>query len=128
MIIDIVVPVFNAAALLRRCLAALDRHTPPEQAQLLLIDDASPDPGIQTLLADWQANSPLRPTLLLNPENLGFVGTVNRAFSCTDNDVLLLNADTEVTPGWLDRMTAALRSYPRISTVTPFTTNAYSIS
>jgi len=124
MTIDVVVPIFNAAALLRRCLASLDRHTSPEQAQILLIDDASPDPAIETLLADWQARSPLGPKLLRNVENLGFVGTVNRAFGCTFGDVLLLNADTEVTPGWLDRMAAALASDPRIATVTPFSNNA----
>ena len=38
-------------------------------------------------------------------------------------DVLLLNADTEVTPGWLPRMRAPLAD-PRVATVTPFSNNA----
>lgn len=122
--IDIVVPVYNAASLLRRCLAALDRCTGPGQARVLLIDDASPDPAIAPLLAEWVAKTHLPARVLRNPSNLGFVGTCNRGFAQTQGDVLLLNADTEVTPGWLSRMTAALVADPAVGTVTPFSNNA----
>ncbi|GMU43546.1 MAG: glycosyltransferase [Xanthomonadales bacterium] len=122
--IDIIVPVYDAAGLLRRCLATLDRHTDPARARVLVIDDASPDPAIAPLLAEWAACSPLRPRLLANAHNLGFVGSVNRGFAETTGDALLLNADTEVTPGWLERMTAALAADPRIATATPFSNNA----
>jgi GT2 family glycosyltransferase len=124
MSIDIVVPVYNAAALLRRCLDALDRHTQAAQARVLVIDDASPDPAIAPLLEEWQRTSPLAPRVLRNEVNLGFVGSVNRAIAATRGDVLLLNADTEVTPGWLPRMRRALESDARVATVTPFSNNA----
>ncbi len=124
MTIDIVIPVHDAAALLRRCLHALDHHTLPAQARVLVIDDASPDPAIAPLLAQWQQVSPLAPKLLHNDANLGFVGSVNRAIAATRGDVLLLNADTEVTPGWLPRMRRALDSDARVATVTPFSNNA----
>lgn len=122
--IDIVVPVYNARELLQRCLAALDRHTPIDQARVLIVDDASPDPAIAPLLADWARTSPLRPRVVGNAENRGFVGSVNRGFAETDGDVLLLNADTEVTPGWLGHMREALYSHARVATVTPFSNNA----
>lgn len=122
--IDIIVPVYNAAPLLRRCLAALDRNTPTDAARVLVIDDASPDPEIAPLLAEWQQRSPLHPKLLRNTTNLGFVGSVNRGIAATRGDVLLLNADTEVTPGWLTRMCQALHSDARVATVTPFSNNA----
>jgi GT2 family glycosyltransferase len=122
--IDIIIPVFNAAALLRRCLLALDRHTATGSARLLAIDDASPDLAIAPLLAEWQQRSPLQPQIIRNEVNFGFVGSVNRGIRATGGDVLLLNADTEVTPGWLPRMRAALDSDPRVATVTPFSNNA----
>ncbi len=122
--VDIIIPVYNAAALLQRCFAALDRCTDAQQARVLLIDDASPDPAIAPVLDAWAASSPLRPRVLRNPVNLGFIGTVNRGFRETRGDALLLNADTEVTPGWLERMRQALASDARIATVTPFSNNA----
>jgi GT2 family glycosyltransferase len=121
---DIIVPVYNAPDLLARCLAALDRHTSAQQARVWIIDDASPDPRIEPLLGAWAANSPLRPTVLRNAHNLGFVGTVNRGMAQASGDVLLLNADTEVTPDWLPRMLGALRADARVATVTPFSNNA----
>lgn len=124
MTIDIVIPVYNAAPLLARCLMALDRHTAPGAARVTVIDDASPDPQIAPLLADWQQRSPLQPVVLRNDSNLGFVGSVNRGIAATVGDVLLLNADTEVTPGWLARLRAALDSDPSVATVTPFSNNA----
>ncbi|HSW83168.1 MAG TPA: glycosyltransferase, partial [Usitatibacter sp.] len=40
-----------------------------------------------------------------------------------DRDVVLLNSDTEVAPGWLDRLAAHAARAPDIGTVTPFTNN-----
>lgn len=121
--IDIVIPVYNAAPLLARCLSALDRWTSAGEARVWVIDDASPDPAIAPLLQDWRARSPLAPTVLRNAQNLGFVGSVNRGMRESRADVLLLNADTEVTPGWLPRLRAPLAD-PRVATVTPFSNNA----
>ena len=45
--------------------------------------------------------------MLHNPENLGFVGTVNRGLRDARGDVVILNSDTAVTEGWLDRLAAA---------------------
>ncbi len=122
--VDIVIPVYNAARLLGACLKALDACTSADAARVLIIDDASPDPAIAPLLREWAAGSPLPARVLTNPQNLGFVGTVNRAFGETRGDVLLLNADTEVTPGWLARLRAAMDSAPDVATVTPFSNNA----
>jgi GT2 family glycosyltransferase len=38
--------------------------------------------------------------------------------------VVLLNSDTEVAAGWLDRLAAHARRDPRVGTVTPFSNNA----
>ena len=40
------------------------------------------------------------------------------------HDVVLLNSDTEVAPGWLGRLTAQAYGEPRIASVSPFSNNA----
>ena len=64
-------------------------------------------------------------TLIENSKNLGFVGTANIGLSLhKDRDVILLNSDTEVYDGWLDRMIAISKKDNNIATVTPFSNNA----
>ncbi len=52
--------------------------------------------------------------------NLGFVKTVNEGFRACRGDVVVLNADTVVTAGWLDRLVDAAGAAD-VATVTPLT-------
>jgi GT2 family glycosyltransferase len=63
-------------------------------------------------------------TVIENHENKGFAGTVNRGMQYSERDVVILNSDTIVTRNWLENISRAARSNPRISTVTPFSNNA----
>jgi GT2 family glycosyltransferase len=111
----VVVPVYNAAPELDCCLRSL-RATVPAGAEVILIDDAS-------VLRRWRAQAIPGWRYLANPENLGFVATANRGMRETAGDVVLLNADTEVTPGWLQGLARCLDSDPAIATATPWTNN-----
>ena len=42
--------------------------------------------------------------LLNNDENLGFVQTVNRGFSVSENHIALVNTDVELPNQWLERL------------------------
>lgn len=120
----VIVPVFNALDAVDACLASLDR-TLPVGARLLVVDDASTDPRIADLLARWQRSTPCAATVQTREHNLGFIGNVNRAFSETgDDDVVLLNSDTITTGGWLQRIAMCADSDPRIATITPWSNNA----
>jgi GT2 family glycosyltransferase/glycosyltransferase involved in cell wall biosynthesis len=121
--IDIVIPVYNAAADLERCVESVLANTAGEFT-LVLIDDASTDPAIAAYFAALarRALPPVR--LLRNDTNLGFTGTANRGFARSRADVVLLNSDTIVTRGWLDALTRCARSDPAIGTITPFSNNA----
>lgn len=68
--------------------------------------------------------SNLNITLINNEENLGFVKTVNIGMTYSKHDVILLNSDTEVTKGWLQKMQACAYSKPAVATVTPLSNNA----
>ena len=123
--VTIVAPIYNAHEDVERCLEALVRNT-TEPARLLVIDDASPDARIGELLDRYAGHSNVK--VLRNPENLGFTRTVNRGLDHTTGDVLLLNSDTEVTPGWLRRLSLAAASDARVSTVTAVSNNAGAFS
>ncbi|HSQ36458.1 MAG TPA: glycosyltransferase, partial [Acidimicrobiia bacterium] len=58
------------------------------------------------------------------PQNLGFVRNCNLAMREAQGDVVLLNSDTEVPPGWLERLRALAHSSARVGSVTPLSDNA----
>ena len=118
----VIVPVFNALEDLQGCLESLRRNTPPE-AEVVLIDDASTDPRVLPLLRARASLSGARWRVEPQPVNRGFVATVNRGMQLTDGDVVLLNSDTIVTPGWLLGLQRCLDSDASIATATPWTNN-----
>jgi GT2 family glycosyltransferase/glycosyltransferase involved in cell wall biosynthesis len=123
--IDIVVPVYNAAGDLARCVDSVLEHSKGDW-RLLLIDDASPDLAIRTYFSGLRARGLPQVELFANKTNLGFTLTANRgiAEARVDADVVLLNSDTVVTRGWLDKLSRCAASDARIGTITPFSNNA----
>ena len=120
--VTIVVPIHNAPMELERCVAAVVRNTTLAGASLLLIDDASTDPGVADVLGRCRGLEHV--TVLRNEQNLGFTRTVNRGLEEATGDVVLLNSDTEVGPRWLESLRLAAYSDPRIGTATAVSDNA----
>jgi GT2 family glycosyltransferase/glycosyltransferase involved in cell wall biosynthesis len=123
--IDIIVPVYNAADDLKRCVDSVLLHTGGDY-RLLLIDDASTDPAVGAYLEATQSRALPQVHCVSNESNLGFTLTANLGMSLArdDADVVLLNSDTIVTRGWLDKLARCAQSDPRIGTITPFSNNA----
>lgn len=120
----VLLPVFNAREDLQRCLGALDA-TLGTADRVLVLDDASTDPSIWPLVQDWVAETPLQARAIRQPQNLGFVRTVNQGIgSLHEQDVILLNSDTQPAHGWMEAMVACVRADPRIATATPWSNNA----
>jgi GT2 family glycosyltransferase len=94
-------------------------ETSQRSFRVLAVDDAGPNPMLRTYLAHLAKEK--RIDLLVNPVNLGFVGAVNRALG--EGDVILLNADTVVPPGFVERLAEAAHSAADIGTVTPLSNN-----
>jgi GT2 family glycosyltransferase len=118
--IDIVIPVYRGLAETRACVESV-LASPIEAAhEVVVIDDASPEPDITAWLRTLRGI-----TLIVHDGNRGFVATANEGMRLhPDRDVVLLNSDTEVAPGWLDRIAAHARKGERVGTVTPFSNNA----
>jgi GT2 family glycosyltransferase len=121
-LIDVVVPVYQGLDATRRCLESVLTSRSVTGFELIVIDDASPDPELSAWLDEVAAAG--RITLRRNLENLGFVATVNRAMALhPERDAVLLNSDTEVAGDWLDRLYACVKRDDRIGTATPFSNN-----
>jgi GT2 family glycosyltransferase len=120
--VDVIVPVHNAAAATRRCLASLfaDPARPP--GEIIVVDDGSTDADLVAELDALGESRGIR--LLRNPRALGFTASANLGIEATERDVVLLNSDTEVPAGWLDRLAGHAHASPWIGSVTPFSNNA----
>ena len=122
----VLVPVHNAAAEAEACLKSLLRHTGPH-CRIVVIDDASTDPGIRTMLNRY--NGVGRIEVVHNEQNLGVTRTINRGIALADrSDVVFLNSGTRVTPGWLRNLRLAAYSGERVGTATAFSNNAGAFS
>ncbi len=121
--VDVVIPVYRGRLETLRCLLSVLRAKVEVAHELVVINDASADPVLCATLR--QLNSVGRITLVEQASNQGFVKTANLGLSLhPERDVLLLNADTEVYDGWLDRLHRAAMQQPRVGTVTPLSNNA----
>lgn len=121
----IVLPVHDAHDCLADCLAALDACSP--DADVIVVDDASTDPRIAPLLDAWCDASPARQCVRLGA-NVGFVGAANLGAGRARGDIVLLNSDTVVTPGWLVALARCLASDDGIASATPWTNNGEIVS
>jgi GT2 family glycosyltransferase/glycosyltransferase involved in cell wall biosynthesis len=123
LLIDVIIPVFQGLAETRRAIDSVLAARCETPREVVVIDDRSPEPEISAWLQALAESG--RITLLRHDDNRGFVASVNEGMALhPDRDVLLLNSDTEVADGWLDRIVACARREPHVATVTPFSNNA----
>ncbi len=119
---DVVVPVYGGLELTRACLEAVLECSGPALGRLLVVDDASVEPGMKDMLASLRTRN-AKVVVVSNERNLGFVGSVNRALALRERDVALLNSDTLPTRGWLEELLEVAHSAPNVAAVTPLSNN-----
>jgi len=118
--VSIVIPVFNNEDLTKKCIEQIYQVKTEAAFEVIVIDNASSD-GTQKVL---QAESGRRPNFRFYsmPSNLGFAGAVN--YGCRQargNYVVILNNDTLVTPGWLDKLIEPFQQDEQVGIVSPVT-------
>jgi GT2 family glycosyltransferase/glycosyltransferase involved in cell wall biosynthesis len=119
---DVVVPVHNALVSTKNCLRTLKRYA-PEWARLVVIND-----GSDARTTEWLRGQD-GIVLLENEANLGFVKTANRGLLLSDAPwVCLLNSDTLMSSGALERMIARCERDERIGLCCPLSNNAVNLS
>lgn len=118
----VAVPVYGGMEDTRACLVSVISAGLPSGAELLVIDDASPDPALRSWLDAFVREHGIR--FIRHEFNLGFVATANEALAYSaGRDVILLNADTIVSGDWIRRLADAA-SDATVGTVTPLSNNA----
>jgi GT2 family glycosyltransferase len=106
-LVSVIIPTFGKPWLLLQCLKSIARFPPKAPFEVIVVDDASADPGIETL----GAMAGLR--LEVNPSNLGFLKSCNRAAQLAKGSYLFfLNNDTLVLEGWLDSLLSIFDRFP----------------
>jgi len=118
----VIIPVYRDAESTRRCVESVAAAKAAHEFEIIIINDASP---VDEITEYCRAIDQSKIRLVENPSNLGFVKSVNIGMRLAGNaDVILLNSDTVVPDGWLDRMLAVANTHPRAASVTPFSNNA----
>ena len=118
--VHIIMPVYNGYECLRDCMGSIFRNTDLATHTLVVIDDKSTDRRVKTYLQKLkEERDGRRIDILFNPDNQGFVKTINMGMRLSSGDVIILNSDTLVTKNWVDKLQRAAYSKPHVATATP---------
>jgi N-acetylglucosaminyl-diphospho-decaprenol L-rhamnosyltransferase len=108
--LDVIVVSYRCEALLRDCLRSLCENAPAAPMTVHVVDNASRD-GTAEMVAREFADVELR----VNDRNLGFGAANNVAIRDTGSPyVLVLNPDTRITAGALDRLLELMEARPEV--------------
>ncbi|HEX7296168.1 MAG TPA: glycosyltransferase family 2 protein, partial [Pyrinomonadaceae bacterium] len=119
--LSIVVVNWNGGEVLANTIDSILAFPPSVGFEVVIVDNASTDDSIALLQSSDSAkllNNRLR--IIVNTENRGFGAANNQAFRVSQAPmVLLLNPDTELTAGCIDRLIQTVRSNARVGAVGP---------
>lgn len=105
--VSIIIPVHGKPLLTYTCLASVHANTRAGVYEVVVLDDASPQPAEEALSEVTGVR------FVRNDTNLGFVGSCNRGAELARGEILVfLNNDTIATAGWLDAMLATVEHHP----------------
>ncbi len=111
--VSVAIVSFRCEAMLRECLRSLREHPPSRPLEVRVVDNASGDGTAAMVEREF-------PEVILtrNTENVGFGVASNQALRAADTEYLLvLNPDTRVTEGALERLCALLDQRPEVGMV-----------
>lgn len=111
--VSVLIVNWNARDLLRACLASLQTQTSPHE--IIVVDNASTDDTVGMLRAEFP-----RVLCIASEKNLGFAAGNNLAANVARGRyLLLLNPDTTVSSGALDKLVAYADAHPDIGALGP---------
>ncbi len=117
-VIDIIVPIYNGYDYLVKLFEDLQKTS--MKCRIILVDDKSPDEKVHELEREY-AKKYDNVVLIESEENFGFVKSVNRGLEVAEGHVALVNTDTELPTGWLERLMYPILFEEKVGTTTPYT-------
>ncbi len=123
--IDIIIPVYNGYNSLKRNVASLLKYT-DSRHKIHYYNDASTDERIKPFL-DQFSTQYQHINVIHHEINSGYLKNVNHAIQASNKDVILLNADTQVTKNWLNEM-LKVAAEAKVAIVCPLSNNATILS
>ncbi len=112
--LSIVIVSFNTRADLERCLDSLRSAPPATSHEIIVVDNGSSD-GSPAAARRWT-----NVRVVENPANVGFAAANNIGIAAARGDLLLLlNSDTIVPAGAIDRLVAEFERDPAVAVVGP---------
>jgi len=115
LILSIIIVNWDTKNLLKDCLQSIFKNPPEVEFEIFVVDNASSDGSVEMVQEDFPGVY-----LFCNKQNVGFARANNQAIRESKGEyVLLLNSDTEVSPGALDGMVEFLDSHPEVGAVGP---------
>ena len=112
-LLSIIIVNWKVRDLLRECLLSVFKNTElgHDRYEVVVVDNDSGDNS-----AAMVANEFPEVTLIANRDNVGFGAANNQAMAyCHGEWILLLNPDTLVPPGAIDRMLKKIQASPRVA-------------
>jgi GT2 family glycosyltransferase len=113
--LSICIPTRAARTLLRDCLLSIYANTSTVSFEIIVVDNDSRDGTVEMLQSDFAAVH-----LIANDYNAGFTRPTNQALKSSHGRyALLLNNDTVILPGALDRLVEFADAHPDIGIFSP---------
>lgn len=113
--ISIIIVNTNTRDLVCQCLSSLETNAPRCQFEVIVVDNASTDGSCDAIASRFPFVQIIR-----NAQNLGFCVANNRGLAVAKGEyVLLLNSDTLVTPGSLDKLCEVADANEHVGIVAP---------
>jgi hypothetical protein len=118
--LSIIIVSFNACVDLERCLDSLHEHPPAASHEVIVVDNGSSDGSLEAA----RRRSDVR--VLAIGSNRGFAAANNAGIQASAGEsLLLLNSDTIVPAGAIDRLLAALERHPEAAAAGPRLVDAH---
>ena len=122
--VSVIVLMWNQGLLTLNCLKSIYERSDYKNLEVILVDNGS-DLKESEIVTNWIKTYNLSETMYIrNETNLGFAAGNNVGLALATGDlIVVLNNDTEVTPGWIWRSIKHFAINPRLGLLGPSTNN-----